>query len=98
MTSVGANPAREAIPCIARQPILTADESVIGYELFFRQSPEQRSFKSDRDEATSATIDMLNVVGLGMLCDGRLAFINCTRHLLLSDYFSLLPPNDVVIE
>lgn len=98
MISVGANPAMEAIPCIARQPILTADECVIGYELFFRESPEQRSFKANRDDATSATIDMLNVVGLGMLCDGRLAFINCTRHLLLSDYFSLLPPNDVAIE
>jgi len=37
-----ANPAHAVAPekpsaCIARQPILTADEQVIGYELFFRE-------------------------------------------------------------
>ena len=32
------------------------------------------------------------------LCDGRLAFINCTYQTLLTDYFTLLPPDDVVIE
>jgi c-di-GMP-related signal transduction protein len=85
-------------PCIARQPILTADENVIGYELFFREDAGQRRFSSDVEAATSATIDMLNFVGLGVLCDGRLAFINCSRQMLLSDYFALLPPNSVVIE
>lgn len=85
-------------PCIARQPILTADESVVGYELFFREGREQRRFNSDADSATSATIDTLNLVGLSVLCDGRLAFINCTHQTLLTDYFALLPPDDVVIE
>lgn len=85
-------------PCIARQPILTADENVIGYELFFRESPDQQRFTSDSESATSATIHMLNFVGLGVLCDGRLAFINCTHQMLLSDYFALLSPRDVVIE
>ncbi|HME33852.1 MAG TPA: HDOD domain-containing protein [Candidatus Sulfotelmatobacter sp.] len=85
-------------PCIARQPILTADERVIGYELFFREDGGQRRSSTDREDATSATIDVLNFVGLGVLCDGRLAFINCSHHMLLSDYFALLPPNDVVIE
>jgi EAL and modified HD-GYP domain-containing signal transduction protein len=91
-------PAGKPSPCIARQPILTADESVIGYELFFREAQDERHFSSDAESATSATIDMLNLVGLGVLCDGRLAFINCTHHMLLADYFSLLPPNDVVVE
>ena len=85
-------------PCIARQPILTADESVIGYELFFREDPDQNRFISNGETATSATIDMLTLVGLGVLCDGRLAFLNCTRPMLLSDYFALLSPNDVVVE
>jgi c-di-GMP-related signal transduction protein len=86
------------IPCIARQPILTAEENVIGYELFFREDAEKQKFTSDAEAATSATIYMLNFVGLGVLCDGRLAFINATRQMLLSDYFSLLPPQAVVIE
>jgi c-di-GMP-related signal transduction protein len=86
-------------PCIARQPILTAEEKVIGYELFFREGSNEHHFTSaDREKATSATIDTLNVVGLRVLCDGRLAFINCTRETLLTDYFALLPPADVVIE
>src|SRR5438105_3259032 len=31
-------------PCIARQPILAADESVIGYELLFRHNADERHF------------------------------------------------------
>jgi c-di-GMP-related signal transduction protein len=93
-----ASSVEEPSPCIARQPILNADETVVGYELFFRENPQQQRFTSDRESATSATIDALNLVGLGVLCDGRLAFINCTRQMLLSDYFWLLPPHDVVVE
>jgi len=93
------SPSSKLAPCIARQPILTAGETVIGYELFFRESAQQHNFTSgDGEKATSAAIDMLNVMGLEVLCDGRLAFINCTRQTLLSDYFALLPPKDVVIE
>jgi c-di-GMP-related signal transduction protein len=97
-TPVQAPPSQQPSPCIARQPILAADESVIGYELFFRESQQQRAFSADAEAATSAAIDMLNFVGLGVLCDGRMAFINCSHDMLLSDYFTLLPPNDVVIE
>jgi c-di-GMP-related signal transduction protein len=85
-------------PCIARQPILTADEEVVGYELFFREAPEDHHFSSDRESATSATIEALNMVGLDVLCGGQVAFINCTHQMLLTDYFALLPPRDVVIE
>ena len=92
-------PTSKPAPCIARQPILTASETVIGYELFFRESAQQSNFTSgDGEKATSAAIDMLNVMGLDVLCNGRLAFINCTRQTLLSDYFALLPPGNVVIE
>jgi c-di-GMP-related signal transduction protein len=91
-------PVEKSIPCIARQPILTADERVVGYELFFREGREERHFSSDGESATSATIDTLNLVGLGVLCDGRLAFINCTQRSLLTENFALLPPGDVVIE
>ncbi|MGO8983805.1 MAG: EAL and HDOD domain-containing protein [Terriglobales bacterium] len=99
MRSQAQTPSIEApSPCIARQPILTADEKVVGYELFFRERPGQDRFTSDVENATSATIDALNMVGLDVLCDGRPAFINCTRHMLLTNYFALLPPGEVVIE
>jgi EAL and modified HD-GYP domain-containing signal transduction protein len=97
-TKAQAAPVDKAAPCIARQPILTADENVVGYELFFRANRDQRCFTSDGDSATSAAIDTLSLVGFGVLCDGRLAFINCSHQTLLTDYFALLPPGNVVVE
>lgn len=97
-THAQAAPDEKTNPCIARQPILAKDESVLGYELFFRQSPEEHSFTSDADSATWATIDTLSVIGFDVLCDGRLAFINCTRQMLLNECFALLPPGEVVVE
>jgi EAL and modified HD-GYP domain-containing signal transduction protein len=85
-------------PCIARQPILTADEDVTGYELLFRESSEKDHFTSDVEHATGTAIDTLNVVGLDVLCDGRLAFINCTHHMLMKEFFLLLPSDEIVIE
>jgi EAL and modified HD-GYP domain-containing signal transduction protein len=83
---------------IARQPILSTDETVVGYELFFAKDSEPNSFRSGGDAGTTAAIDTLNLVGLDVLCDGRLAFINCSYQMLLAEYFALLPPQDVVIE
>jgi len=91
-TSAPAPVTETPTPCIARQPILTADEKVVGYELFFREGPAARRFKSDVESATSATIDALNTVGLDVLCDGHPAFINCTHHMLLTDEKTLLSP------
>jgi EAL and modified HD-GYP domain-containing signal transduction protein len=85
-------------PCLARQPILTQDEKVFGYELLFRESPEDNRFSSDAENATCSVIDALNVMGLDVVCDGRLVFINCTHQMLLKEYFFLLPPDKVVVE
>jgi len=39
------------------------------------------------------------MVGLDVLCDGHPAFINCfAAKCLLTEYFALLPPNEVVVE
>jgi c-di-GMP-related signal transduction protein len=84
--------------CIARQPILAADESVTGYELLFRENSEQDHFTSDVENATGMAIDTLSVVGLDVLCDGRLAFINCTEQMLMKELFLLLPADEIVIE
>jgi EAL and modified HD-GYP domain-containing signal transduction protein len=85
-------------PCIARQPILTADEDMFGYELLFRSSPTEEHFHSDVENATGTAIDTLNMIGLDVLCDGYIAFINCTLQMLLKEYFLLLPAPDVVVE
>jgi c-di-GMP-related signal transduction protein len=98
MNITGQAPAEKPTPCLARQPILTKDEKVLGYELLFREAPDERHFHSDVETATTSIIDTLNVVGFDAVCDGRLAFINCTEQMLLKEFFLLLPPDQVVIE
>lgn len=83
---------------VARQPILKADESVIGYELLFRDGVVDYFSGIDSDAASRSTLDVSLLLGLDVLCDGRQAFINCTRDLLLNDYVTLLPPGRVVVE
>ena len=37
-------------------------------------------------------------MGLDVLCNGRRAFVNCTRDMLLKDYVTLLPSSQTVVE
>ena len=98
------NPSAKAIPgekpshCLARQPILNKEEKVLGYELLFRQSADENRFESDFDGGTRSIIDTLNVMGLDVVCDGALGFINCTQEMLAKEFFLLLPADKVVIE
>ena len=97
-THAQAASSQKSIPYVARQPILASDEKVLGYELLFHQGPEDETrLGSDVEGVTSAIIDTLNVIGLGVLCDGHRAFIDCSHQMLLMEYFSLLPP-EVVVE
>lgn len=98
MNTSGQAPASAPSPCLARQPILTKEERVEGYELLFREHAEDIRFEADFEHATSSIIDTLNVMGLDAICDGRLGFINCTQQMLLKEFFLLLPPDRIVIE
>jgi len=83
---------------VARQPILTADQKVFGYELLFRDGVADYFRNPNAEAAARSTLDTSLLMGLDVLCDGRRAFINCTRDVLLNDYITLLPPAQVVIE
>jgi c-di-GMP-related signal transduction protein len=83
---------------VARQPILTPDERVFGYELLFRSDAANHFRSTDPTDATRSVIDMSSLLGLGVLCDNTLAFINCNRDILLSEFITLLPPENVVLE
>jgi c-di-GMP-related signal transduction protein len=83
---------------VARQPILTPDEKVFGYELLFRDGIEDFFQSSDRDQASRSTLNTSMLLGLDVLCDGRRAFVNCTRDILLRDYVTLLPSGQTVVE
>jgi c-di-GMP-related signal transduction protein len=83
---------------VARQPILTREEQVFGYELLFRDGVENYFRATDPDAASRHTLDTSMLMGLDTLCGGRRAFLNCTREVLLKDYISLLPPQQTVVE
>jgi c-di-GMP-related signal transduction protein len=83
---------------VARQPILTKDEKVFGYELLFRNGFENYFSAPDAEMASRSTLDSSMLIGLEMLCNGSRAFINCTRDILLKDYITLLPSSHTVAE
>ena len=85
---------------VARQPILTADEKVFGYELLFRDGVEDffGATGAEAEAASRSTLNTSMLLGLDVLCDGRRAFVNCTRDILLKDYITLLPSGQTVVE
>ena len=83
---------------VARQPIVDRDEKVFGYELLFRNGLENAFQSGDPDEASRATLDRSLLVGLDVLCDGRRAFVNCTRDTLIKGLVTLLPSTSTVVE
>jgi c-di-GMP-related signal transduction protein len=82
---------------VARQPIFDREEKVFGYELLFRDGLEN-AFSGDTDEASRATLDRSLLMGLDILCDGRRAFVNCTRDTLIKGLVTLLPSTTTVVE
>lgn len=82
----------------ARQPVLTAEEKIVGYELLFRNGPENFFSSADSDAASRSSLDTAILMGLELLCDGVQAFVNCTRELLVKDYITLLPYRGAVVE
>lgn len=97
MSTPAQAPTAKPDPWLARQPILTRDEKVVGYELLFRETEGEKRLNST-GETAPGMIDSLNVMGLDAVCDGRLAFIPCTHSMLLKEFFLLLPCDKVVIE
>ncbi len=83
---------------VARQPILTREEKVFGYELLFRNGVDDYFLHPDIEAASRSTLNTSMLIGLDFLCAGRRAFINCTREVLLKEYVSLLPATQTVVE
>jgi c-di-GMP-related signal transduction protein len=85
-------------PDVARQPVLTKDEKVLGYEILFGGMADGPASTPNSPAEDRTVVDTLKDLGLDMLCDGRLAFIDCPPDLLLHDAFLALPPDRVVLE
>jgi c-di-GMP-related signal transduction protein len=102
-SKAAACPAREdakgiKLRYVARQPIFDRDEKVFGYELLFRDDLENVFHGVDADMASRSTLDSSLLVGLDVLCDGRSAFLNCTRDVLIGGMVTLLPFHSIVVE
>jgi c-di-GMP-related signal transduction protein len=83
---------------VARQPILTKDQKVFGYELLFRDGIEDYFCAKDEEAASKIMLDSSLLMGIDVLCNGTRAFVNCTRDMLLKDYVTLLPSSLTVVE
>jgi EAL and modified HD-GYP domain-containing signal transduction protein len=84
---------------VARQPILDGGRRVFGYELRFHSMAETGDGAAPDDYATARVIsDGLLAIGLDNLIDGRRAFVNVGRRLLLEGIPAVLPPERVIIE
>jgi c-di-GMP phosphodiesterase len=84
---------------IARQPILDRRQQVAGYELLYRADAGDVSYAGGTTQASARVLsDALVGMGLETLTDGRRAFLNLSREVLLSDASSLLDPSTVVLE
>ena len=84
---------------VARQAILDARGHVIGYELLYRGSVRDTACTVEGDVAgasvlTGAMLDLR----LDTLTDGRTAFINVTRSMLINGIATLLRPSLAVFE
>ncbi len=84
---------------VARQPIFDKQEKVQAYELLFRSGLENFYPDIDGDIATSKVISNSFIsIGLDELTQGKKAFINFTRELLVNGAANAIPKELMTIE
>lgn len=92
-------PAARAGVAVARQPILSRDGSLLGYELLFREpNTDVAGVLDDRAATSTVILDGLFDVGLFDLVGSSVAYVNVSRDFLLSVRPLPLPPGRVVLE
>jgi EAL and modified HD-GYP domain-containing signal transduction protein len=85
---------------LARQPIIDNQQKIVGYELLFRRSAEatDASFTDDHLATSKVLANILSNMGAEWLLGDKLAFINASASMLMSDFLELLPANRAVLE
>ena len=84
---------------VARQPILDPAGLVFGYELLYRAREGDVTCTAPGDVASANVFtDAILTMGLEMLTNGRPAFVNLTRSLLLSNAATVLPAPACILE
>jgi c-di-GMP phosphodiesterase len=84
---------------VGRQAIFDRNLNVVGYELLYRNSEENRARFSDADQASAATIINAFVeMGIERLCGNLPVYVNLPESYLLGTYPVPLPPERTYIE
>ena len=83
---------------LARQPIFDRQGEVVAYELLYRSGPEEYAGQRGARATAQVLINTFGTFGIERVTGGKRAFINLTRSLLVSEYATLLPPDQVVLE
>jgi EAL and modified HD-GYP domain-containing signal transduction protein len=83
---------------LARQPILDRNQSLVAYELLFRNAASGPArFTSDLS-ATASVIAHTSQLGMEKVVGESLGYINVDAAVLMSDIFQFLPREKVVLE
>ena len=85
---------------IGRQPIVDAQQKIVGYELLFRSNAEDNDAQIEDDFSAGAQvlINTLSNMGTEWLMGDKLAFINVTETMLNHEFMELLPAKRIVLE
>ncbi|WP_377887376.1 EAL and HDOD domain-containing protein [Alkalihalobacillus sp. R86527] len=84
---------------IGRQPILTVDKQLFGYELLHRTGNLNSFDGLDGNQATAEVISNSYLAfGLDKLSDHKKCFINFTKDLILDETPKLFSPDSIIIE
>lgn len=84
---------------IARQAILNEQSETIGYELLFRDSPDNKFPEIEHDIASSKLIIQNHIHGdIQTISMGKLAFINFTENCLIHKFPLMFDKDSIVIE
>jgi EAL and modified HD-GYP domain-containing signal transduction protein len=83
---------------LGRQPILDRNQGLFGYELLFRNAPVGPAHVTNDLSATAAVIAHASQLGMEKTIGDALGFVNADADVIMSDIFSFLPREKVVLE
>jgi EAL and modified HD-GYP domain-containing signal transduction protein len=86
---------------LARQPIFDSDKHVVAYEILYRSGEHQNAFdgKLDGDVASATVVmDLLVDFGISNITNGKMAFINFTKNLLIQKVPELFKNDQLTVE
>lgn len=83
---------------LARQPIMSHQETILGYEFFYRDHEGNCNFDDPRHATSSVLVNLLNQIGTASSFGDTLAFVNTDGPLLLTDIIRALPKEKIIFE